>query len=119
MTDARNSRGTTKERFADLAETYLGVEGVTCPGTEPGVRGFGRGGLKVGGKLFAMVSQDRLVVKLPAERVDALVSAGDGDHFDPRKNGVPMREWFIVDQSSDLDWRALAEEARAYVGALA
>jgi len=28
-----------------------------------------------------------------------------------------MREWFIVDQGSGLDRHALAEEARAYVGA--
>ena len=106
---------TTKQRFADLVEHYLGVEGVTCPGTEPGARGFGRGGLKAGGKLFAMVSQDRFTLKLPAERVDELVSQGHGDRFDPRKNGVVMREWLSVDQGSDLDWEALAEEARAYV----
>lgn len=118
MTDARKSRGSTKDRFADLVERYLGVEGVTCPGSEPGARGFGRGGLKVGGKLFSMVSQDRLVVKLPAERVDELVAGGDGERFDPRKNGVVMHEWFTVDPGSDLDWYALAEEARAYVSSL-
>ena len=110
------SDGTTSERFAELVTRYLGVDGVSCPGTEPGVRGFGRGGLKVGGKLFAMVSQDRLVVKIPAERVDALVAQGHGHRFDPRKNGVEMREWLVVDPASDLDWHALAEEARAFVG---
>lgn len=106
----------TKERFAELAERYLGVEGVTVPGTEPGARGFGRGGLKVDGKLFAMVSQDRLVVKIPVDRVDELVAQGHGDRFDPRKNGVVMREWLVLDPGSDLDWEALAEEARAFVG---
>jgi hypothetical protein len=118
MADARNDRGSTKERFADLVERYLAVEGVTCPGTEPGARGFGRGGLKVGGKLFAMVSQDRLIVKIPAERVDELVAQGRGDRFDPRKNGVVMHEWLALDPGSGLDWEALAEEARAYVGSL-
>lgn len=120
MGNAQNSRGSaaTKARFADVVERYLGVEGVTCPGTEPGARGFGRGGLKVGGKLFAMVSQDRLIVKIPAERVDELVAGGDGDHFDPRKNGVAMREWLAVDPASTLDWHALTEEARAYVSSL-
>ena len=108
----------TKERFAELVSTYLGVDGVTCPGTEPGARGFGRGGLKVNGKLFSMVSQDRLVVKLPADRVDELVAQGHGDHFDPRKNGVEMREWLVLDPDSDLDWRALAEEAREFVGSV-
>lgn len=105
-------------RFADLVELYYGVEGVTCPGTEPGARGFGRGGLKAGGKLFSMVSQDRLIVKLPADRVDELVASGDGERFDPRKNGVEMREWLAVDPGSGEDWHALAEEARAYVSSL-
>jgi hypothetical protein len=106
----------TKERFAELVEHYLGVEGVTCPGTDPGARGFGRGGLKVNGKLFAMVSHDRLVVKIPVDRVDELVAKGQGDRFDPRKTGAVMREWLVVDPDSDLDWEALAEQARAYVG---
>ena len=118
MAEARQNRGSTKERFADLVERYLGVEGVTCPGTDPGARGFGRGGLKVGGRLFAMVSQGRLVVKIPAERVDELVAQGQGTRFDPRKNGVVMHEWLALDPDSALDWQALAEEARAYVGSL-
>jgi hypothetical protein len=118
MADAKNTPGTTRERFADLVERYLGVDGVTCPGTDPGARGFGRGGLKAGGRLFAMVSQDRLVVKIPAERVDDLVAQGHGDRFDPRKNGVVMHEWFIVDPASGLGWEELVEEARVYVGSL-
>ncbi|GAA1993728.1 hypothetical protein [Catenulispora subtropica] len=105
-----------KERFAELVTCYLGVDGVTCPGAEPGARGFGRGGLKVDGKLFSMVSQDRLVLKLPADRVDLLVEQGHGDRFAPRKNGVEMREWLMLDPDSDLDWHELAEEARKFVG---
>lgn len=107
----------TQERFAELVARYLGVEGVTCPGTEPGARGFGRGGLKVNGKLFAMVSRDRLVVKLPAGRIDQLLAVGAGDRFDPRKNGVEMREWLMVDPDGDVEWEVLAEEARRFVGA--
>ncbi|MFL6110867.1 MAG: TfoX/Sxy family protein [Catenulispora sp.] len=107
----------TRARFAELVARYLGVEDVTCPGTEPGARGFGRGGLKVNGKLFAMVSQDRLVLKLPADRIDRLLAAGAGDRFDPRKNGVEMREWLMVDPDSDVDWELLAEEARTFVAA--
>ena len=105
-----------KERFAELVTRYLGTDGVTCPGTEPGARGFGRGGLKVRGKLFSMVSQDRLVLKLPADRVDELVAQGEGERFDPRRNGVEMREWLMLDPDSGLDWHELAEEARKFVG---
>lgn len=45
-------------------------------------RKFGKNGLKTkGGKLFALFTQDTLVVKLPSERVAALVSEGVGKHF--------------------------------------
>jgi hypothetical protein len=50
------------------------------------------------------------VVKLPARRVDALVEAGDGIHFDANK-GTPMREWLSLDPGSGQDWLALAGEA--------
>jgi hypothetical protein len=57
-----------------------------------------------------MLVRGRLVVKLPAGRVDALVGAGDGVHFDANK-GTPMREWLSLDPASGQDWLALAREA--------
>ena len=48
--------------------------------------------------------------RLPARRVDALVEAGDGIHFDANK-GTPMREWLSLDPGSGQDWLALACEA--------
>jgi hypothetical protein len=79
-------------------------------------RGFGSTGLKVNGKLFAMVSSrtQKFVVKLPRERVDALVSAGQGEPFDPGR-GRLMKEWVAID-GADLDWVELAREARRFVG---
>jgi hypothetical protein len=50
------------------------------------------------------------VVKLPAERVEALVRAGEGVHFDANK-GTPMREWLSLDPGSALPWLPLATEA--------
>jgi hypothetical protein len=49
-------------------------------------------------------------VKLPAERVEALVRAGEGVHFDANK-GTPMREWLSLDPRSSLPWLPLATEA--------
>src|SRR5438874_11648189 len=47
-------------------------------------RAFGSNGLKVNGKLFALVSSKaEFVVKLPKARVQALVGAGVGRPFEP------------------------------------
>jgi hypothetical protein len=58
----------------------------------PRGRGFGSDALKVDGKIFASLSHGRLLVKLPAERVKALVEAKLGEPFRPalagsRRNG--------------------------------
>ena len=73
-------------------------------------RKFGSNGLKVDGKLFALFTQGTLVVKLPKERVAALVAKGDGKPFDPG-HGRLMKEWLTV-VSPKLSWTALAKEAR-------
>ena len=78
-------------------------------------KGFGSTGqLKVGGKIFAMLVREKLVVKLPRARVDALVASGDGERFDAGK-GKPMAEWFELSPGSTKRWRALADEAMAFV----
>jgi hypothetical protein len=95
------------ERYEDLVDELLGAGGVTPP---RGGGGFGRSALRFQGKIFAMLVRGRLVVKLPAPRVDALVEAGDGVRFDANK-GTPMREWLSLDPDSGQDWLALAREA--------
>lgn len=72
-------------------------------------------GLRVGKKIFAMLVRGDLVVKLPRERVDALVAAGRGHAFDPRRDGRLMKEWLVF-QGDDPSWVELAREAYAFVG---
>ncbi len=78
-----------------------------------GRRSFGSNGLKVGGKLFALFTQDTLVVKLPKDRVGELVAAGVGTPFDPG-HGRLMKEWLTV-TSAKASWLDLAREAHAFV----
>lgn len=80
-------------------------------------RMFGAEGLKIDGKVFAMVVRGHLVVKLPAERCAELIEAKAGTRFDPG-HGRPMREWIRVSQGR-ADWVALASEAGNFVTHLA
>ena len=82
---------------------------------DPKARGFGSAGLKVGGKLFAMLMQERLVVKLPRHRVEELVADGSATPFESG-GGRVMREWAAVPASEADRWVGIAEEARSYVG---
>jgi hypothetical protein len=101
-----------EERFEDLVDEFVGLPGVTPP---QGGSGFGRSGLRYERKIFAMFVRGRLVLKLPARRVDTLVEAGEGVRFDANK-GTPMKEWFSLDPESKQDWSALAREALEFAG---
>ena len=104
----------SKARFEDLVTEFNNVDGVTPPRSGAG---FGRSALRYRGKIFALHVRGALVVKLPADRVAALVAAGRGTHFDANK-GTPMREWFATNPDSDPDsatnWSDLAAEALAF-----
>jgi hypothetical protein len=108
--------GDAEASFGDLVTALRGAPGVTAPGERPGrERAFGSGALKVNGRIFAMVSGGRLVVKLPAARVAALIADGVGGPYDAGK-GRPMKEWVTVDVERRTGWETLAREALAFVG---
>lgn len=98
---------TAEGRYEDLVDELIGAEGVTPP---RGGSGFGRSALRCQGKIFAMLVRGRLVLKLPARRVDELIEAGEGVRFDANK-GTPMKEWFSLDSGSGRAWLPLASEA--------
>jgi hypothetical protein len=84
------------------------------PDVEHGT-GFGRSpGLRVRRKIFAMLIDGELVVKLPADRCAELVAAGYGRLF--RSGAREMREWVVVGDEHADEWLGLAEDAHAFVG---
>jgi hypothetical protein len=96
--------------FESLCDEYAGVSGVTVP---EGGSGFGSNAIKINKSIFAMLVNDRLVVKLPAARVTELISSGDGVPFDAGK-GKPMKEWIGLAVDDD-SCRQLVAEAMAFV----
>jgi hypothetical protein len=97
-------------RYAALVETFEGRGDAIQSG-----RGFGSTGLRAeNGKIFAMLVQGKLVVKLPRQRVDALVASGDGERFDSG-GGRIMKEWLALAPTSEMAWLPIAEEARVFV----
>jgi len=103
-----NARPSPEARFATLAEALL-----EDPGLSSG-RMFGADGLKAGGKVFAMLVKGHLVLKLPGQRVEALVAAGVGERFDPG-HGRILKEWIAIEPESGQDWLSLATEAKDFV----
>jgi TfoX/Sxy family transcriptional regulator of competence genes len=104
----------SEARFAALADALAGHPNVTH-GADGTKKGFGASALKVDGKIFAMLTNGRLVVKLLRNRVDALAAAGEGERLDTG-NGRVMKEWLSLRPASGLDWLALAREALEFVG---
>lgn len=97
------------DAFDALSTAFLGRPGVTT-GT-----GFGASaGLLVGGKIFAMLLGERLVVKLPAARCSEICAQGHAEPLASRPDR-PYREWVVVGAERQGEWPALAEEAFAFV----
>jgi TfoX/Sxy family transcriptional regulator of competence genes len=95
-------------RFVAMSRIFAGDKRVTAG------KLFASAGLKVDGKIFAMIVKGRLVVKLPRARVDALLETGEAERFDPG-HGRLMKEWAAY-LGPDAKWAALVREARAFVG---
>ena len=101
-----------EHRFWQLAEPLLARPQVTRSTM------MGLPCLRVNGSFFA--SSDRrtgnLLVKLPEARVSALVRAGRAEPFAPA--GRTFRQWAAIPDQRARTWRALLDEALAYVNTL-
>jgi hypothetical protein len=101
-------------RWEALIADVLAGDDATYGNQDGSTRAFGSTSLKTGGKIFAMLVKDRLVVKLPAARVGELVAAGAGERFDPG-HGRIQKEWLQVAGDDPVEWRALTLESETYV----
>jgi hypothetical protein len=104
---------TPEDRFWDLAEELLLARvGVT----RSTMMGFPC--LRIHGGFFASFDQKngQAVVKLPAERVSALVTSGVAVPFAPA--GRTFREWAAIPASEAERWRALLDEALTFVSSI-
>ena len=108
---------TPEDRFAAIVVALSSDNPDVTPPSDgsQSKQGFGSAELKVHGKIFAMLVRGRLVVKLPRARVDALITADQGERFDPRRDGRLMKEWLAVDPAAKEEWLPLAREALAFV----
>jgi TfoX N-terminal domain len=97
----------SSDRWEQLVEGAEG--GAVTQGTM-----FGCKGLRTGRKFFAIWWHEQLVVKLPPDRLTALVQACEGSPFEPME-GRRMNGWILLGDSAD--WTPLVEEARVYVAA--
>jgi len=103
----RSAAGEMDPRFQPIAKAFANHPDVT------GGKMMSSYGLKVKGKIFAMFGRKQFVTKLPRTRVDELVAAGVGKHFDPG-HGRLMKEWVVVGEGGP-DWLELAKEAYEFV----
>jgi TetR/AcrR family transcriptional repressor of nem operon len=107
----RAENDAAEKLFASIAEALLERATVTT------ARMFGSTCLKTSGKVFAVAYKGRLVLKLPADRVESLVKSGRGVLFDPG-HGRTSKEWASVAPESKDSWLKLATDAREFVESL-
>lgn len=95
--------------YASVKAHFEKVAGVTVNA------GRGAQGLKVGKKMFAMFSKGDLLLKMPPERVEALIAAGRGLPYDPG-TGNAMKNYVLIPAGKKRSWIKLCEEAAAAAG---
>ena len=96
--------------FWELAQQLLAEPGITRSTM------MGYPCLRANGAFFACVERatGHLIVKLPAQRVAALVATGQAQPFAP--SGRTFREWAAFPVADPAEWRALLAEARDFAG---
>lgn len=95
--------------FWNVAENYLKQKNIE----KSTMMGFPC--LRVNGDFFASCDREKgnLIVKLPKDRVQELISSGVGQEFSP--NGRTFKEWMAVELREEKLWHELIDEALGFV----
>ena len=94
--------------FEAAAQALMIDEGTVARG-----RIFHSVGVQTDGHFFAFVRRGEVVMKLPADRVTGLLTAGTGTVFDAGR-GRPMREWICLHPEDSDECHAFLTEALAF-----
>jgi hypothetical protein len=100
---------TAERLFWELAAELMSEDAAVVEGTIMNGRC-----LRVGKEFLALVDYkgSGLVVKLPVDRVAALVASGAGQPFAPA--GRVFKEWVAIPKPDRRRWRALLREGVAF-----
>jgi hypothetical protein len=96
-------------QWRDIETAWLARSGI---GTKQMLRTAGLTG--PAGKVFASLADDRLLLKLPAGRVEELITSGVGQPFS--SGSRVMKEWVTVGVEDADRWDDLVAEAHAFAG---
>ena len=97
--------------YGNLSRVLMRSDSRICEGTI-----MGQDCLRVDGNFLAMLATGNkgLVVKLPRERVSALIAEGIGCAFAPA--GVVFGEWVSISEPDRVLWSILMNESLSFVG---
>jgi hypothetical protein len=98
---------TAEENWSKVKDHYLKMTDVQKQGEA----------LKIGKKMFCMLSKGNYVVKLPKGRVAEILNSGEGLPYDPG-NGKIMKEWVIIPENTSDKWIEYASEAMEFAKTL-
>jgi hypothetical protein len=98
------------EIFAAASERMLAQHVTDAPGSM-----LRAPAITTRGRVYAFATKASVIVKLPADRVSALIEAGVGAPCTTGK--APLREWVCLEPSDEDECLEYFVEARRFVGA--
>ncbi len=108
LTPMRHTSITPEERYTTLVKALLRNPEAT----------YSRNSLWVGRKMFAFSSKGKLIVKLPQQRVYALVTSEKVRTLRPRQRPTPER-MASLEPTQERHWLQLAREAMKFAASKA